>query len=89
MKLSHNDHTVLYEKSERLKKILDITFNTSMALLLLYLFNPFKKPKPIDNVVKSLLFLYAFILLLSNFEYYINENIVIEKLNQIKHFFVT
>jgi hypothetical protein len=55
-----------------------------MALLLLYLFNPFSiKSIYIDDAVKSLLFLYAFVLLLKNFSYYINKDIIIKELKII------
>jgi cytochrome c oxidase assembly protein Cox11 len=59
--------------NDYLLNTLNIVFNTSMALLLLYLFNPYYKTNPITNSVKGLLFLYAFILLIGNFQF-INEN---------------
>ena len=62
---------------------LDIIFNCSMAILLLYLFNPFTKNIKIDFVVKELLFLYAFILLFKNFENYVNEDKVVKILQNI------
>jgi hypothetical protein len=71
-----------------MKKYLDIIFNSSMALLLLYLFNPYVKSIEIDNVVKTLLFLYSFILLSKNFEHYINEDIIITILHNIYKSFI-
>ena len=59
--------------NDYLLNTLNIIFNTLMAILLLYLFNPYYKTKPITNYVKALLFLYAFILLIGNFQF-INEN---------------
>jgi hypothetical protein len=69
--------------SENFKIYLDIIFNCSMAILLLYLFNPFTKNIKIDFVVKELLFLYAFILLFKNFENYVNEDKVVKILQNI------
>jgi len=54
-----------------------------MAILLLYLFNPFTKNIKIDFVVKELLFLYAFILLFKNFENYLNEDKVVKIIQKI------
>ena len=59
--------------NRRILNILNIIFNTSMAILLLYLFNPFYKTKEITEYVKGLLFLYAFILFIQNFQS-INQN---------------
>jgi hypothetical protein len=67
---------------EKLLKYFDIIFNFSMAILLLYLLNPYKKIE-IDNAARGLLFLYAIILLLENFKYYINEESIANIIKQI------
>jgi hypothetical protein len=63
-------------RNQKILNILNIIFNTSMAILLLYLFNPFYKTKEITDYVKGLLFLYAFILFIHNFEYINEKNAV-------------
>ena len=54
--------------------VFNVIFNTSMAVLLMYLFYPFGKPAVIDNAMRLLLFLYSFVILLSNFSNYFNED---------------
>ena len=76
LKLNEKHNLDIYIKLEEFKKILNITFNTSMAILLLYLFNPFYKSIEIDKNVKGLLFLYAIILFLSNIKYVNEDNII-------------
>ena len=68
--------------NDYLLNTLNILFNTSMALLLLYLFNPYYKTKPITDYVKGLLFLYAFILLIVNIQF-INENNLVKIIKKL------
>lgn len=77
LRVFNKDNTKLFKKLDNLQNIFNIIFNTSMAILLLYLFNPYKKTIVIDNSSKILLFLYSFILLLSNFSNYFNKDKVI------------
>ena len=62
--------------------VFNVIFNTSMAVLLMYLFYPFGKPMVIDNSMRLLLFLYSFVLLLSNFSNYFNEDKVIHMIRK-------
>ena len=85
LELFEQNNLKVFTYSKMLQDRLDIIFNFSMALLLVYLFNPFVKSIDIDNVVKGLLFAYAFILFLGNFKYYINKDNIINILRNIYH----
>jgi hypothetical protein len=61
---------------------LNTIFNTSMAILLLYIFNPFYKTKEITNYVKIFLFAFSFILLIQNFQF-INENNLVKIIREV------
>lgn len=59
-------------------------FNNLMALLLIYLFNPYYPIKELDDVVRYLLFVYAFILVIhSQWVTNINEDQLILYLKKL------
>jgi hypothetical protein len=90
LKVFNKENTKIFRDIVYLKNTSLNIFNNSMAILLIYLFNPYFPVKEIDSVVKSLLFLYAFVLILqSQWITYINESelvIYLKKILGIKDF---
>ena len=75
LKIVNKQNTIIFKDIVYFKNITFIIFNNSMAILLIYLFNPFFPMKELDNVIRLLLFAYALILILqSQWITYINEN---------------
>lgn len=86
LQVHDKENISIFKFINNLKNALNIVFSTSMAILLIYLFNPFFKTYEIDNIVKLLLFLYAITLLLSaGWNTFINEKNVIEYIKKLRN----
>jgi hypothetical protein len=83
LKLFNKLDFVLFNYIKNIEYVLSILFNTLIALLLLYLFNPFFKAHEIDDTVKMLLFFYSFILFLIIMEKIVDEKVTIKYLRHI------
>ena len=75
LKIFRDKDDIYIKNIEDIKKRLNFIFNFLMIILLLYLFNPYYKAPEIDDYVKSLLFLYAIVLILNlTWNNFVNED---------------
>ena len=66
LKKKHEDNTDKYTKFMFWKSRVEFMFITSMALLLILLFNPYNKKNCVDNETRILLFLFGIILIITS-----------------------
>ena len=83
-KVFNMENSKIFKDIIYLKKLTFNLFNNLMAVLLVYLFNPFYPVKELDNIVRYLLFVYAFIIVIqSQWITNINEDQLIIYLKKI------
>ena len=66
LKKKHEDNTDKYKKLMFWKSRVEFIFIVSMALLLIFLFNPYNKNNCVDNEARILLFLFGIILIITS-----------------------
>ena len=66
LKKKHEDNTDKYVNLMFWKSRVEFMFIASMALLLIFLFNPYNKKNCVDNKIRILLFLFGIILIITS-----------------------
>lgn len=72
----YNKKNIYLEQLIFYKNKVQYIFNVLLAILLIYLFNPYHTPQKIDSTINFVLFAYSITLFLSYFE--INEDTIIK-----------